>query len=84
MNKLEKDKFFEHFDALLLSIDYPDYKYENTRVLFRRLIGRAMPSKWEFAVLMGIISKAREYSEVSPMRKREDQESGDQSIKGSE
>ena len=70
MNKLEKEKFFEHFDKLLSSIDYPDYKYENTRILFRRLIGRAMPSKWEFAVLMGIISKAQEYSEVSPMRKK--------------
>lgn len=70
MNKVEKEKFFEMFDNLLLAIDYPDYKYENTKVLFRRLIGRAVPSKWEFAVLMGILSKAKEYSETSPLKKK--------------
>ena len=69
MTKKEKEKFYEMFDKLLLSIDYPDYKYENTRILFRRLMGRAMPSKWEFQVMMGILSRSQEYAERSELKK---------------
>lgn len=57
---LEKEKLNERFSELLDTIDYPSHKRENTRVLFRRLIGRAVPSKWEFHTLMGVLSKAIE------------------------
>ena len=55
---LEKEKLYEFFDILLDSIDYPEHKKEKTKVMFRRLLGRAVPSKWEFYTLMGVFSNA--------------------------
>lgn len=55
---LEKEKMYEFFNILLDSIDYPEHKKEKTKVMFRRLLGRAVPSKWEFHTLMGVFSKA--------------------------
>lgn len=55
---LEKEKLHEAFGALLAAIDYPEHKRERTRVMFRRLLGRATPSKWEFHALMGVFTGA--------------------------
>lgn len=74
MTKVEKEKFFEIFDKLLISVNYPKHKYENTKILFRRLIGRAMPTGWEFHTLMGVLSRAVEYSEHSELRDRRENE----------
>jgi len=54
----EKEKLQEHFVKLLDAIDYPEHKMERTKMMFRRLMGRATPSKWEFHALMGVIGKA--------------------------
>jgi len=54
----EKEKMYEFFDKLLDTIDYPEYKKENTRILFRRIMGRSMLSKWEYHTLMGVFKKA--------------------------
>ncbi len=54
----EKEKMYEFFDEFLDAINYPVYKKENTRILFRRVIGRAMLSKWEYHTLMGVFKKA--------------------------
>lgn len=54
----EKAKMYEFFDELLDAINYPEYKKENTRILFRRVMGRAMLSKWEYHTLMGVFKKA--------------------------
>lgn len=54
----EKEKLYEHFERLLDAIDYPEHKRERTRMMFRRLMGRATPSKWEFHAMMGVISSA--------------------------
>lgn len=54
----EKEKLYEFFDLLLHEINYPDFKMEKTSVLFRRIIGRAMLSKWEYHTLMGVLKKA--------------------------
>jgi tRNA C32,U32 (ribose-2'-O)-methylase TrmJ len=43
---------------LLDAIDYPPHKKEKTKVMFRRLIGRAVPTTWEFHTLMGVIDGA--------------------------
>ena len=54
----EKEKLHEHFSKLLDKIDYPGYKKLGTKILFRRIIGRAGLSKWEFHRLMGVFSRA--------------------------
>ncbi|RLF51452.1 MAG: RNA methyltransferase [Thermoplasmata archaeon] len=54
----EKEKLYEFFDRLLDEINYPEFKKENTKILFRRVIGRAMLSKWEYHSLMGVFKKA--------------------------
>ncbi|KAA0003995.1 MAG: RNA methyltransferase [Thermoplasmata archaeon] len=57
-DRLEKEKLYEYFDKLLDSINYPEYKKENTKTMFRRIIGRAMLSKWEYHTLMGVLKKS--------------------------
>ncbi len=56
---LERDKLFEAFVDLLAETDYPKHKRGRTTVMFRRLMGRAAPSKWEFHALMGVLERAR-------------------------
>lgn len=57
MGSLEKQKLFEFFSQLLDDIEYPAHKKEHTKIMFKRIMGRAMPSKWEFHTLMGVLSK---------------------------
>jgi TrmH family RNA methyltransferase len=54
----EKEKLFEQFKLFLDRVDYPHHKREHTEILFRRLLGRATPSKWEFHTLMGVFGRA--------------------------
>jgi len=54
----EKEMLHKFFDEFLNKINYPEYKKESTKILFRRIIGRAMLSKWEFHTLMGVFKKA--------------------------
>lgn len=56
----EKEKLFEKFSDYLLAIDYPNHKKEKTKILFKRVIGRAMLSELEFYTLMGVFSKGIE------------------------
>ena len=55
----EKETLHAAFDALLGASDYPAHRRTRTKVMFRRLIGRAMPSRWEFHALMGVLERAR-------------------------
>ena len=57
-SRMEKEKMYQFFDQLLDVIKYPEYKKEKTRILFRRVIGRSMLSKWEYHTLMGVFKKA--------------------------
>lgn len=59
MGGVEKKKLHEFFGQLLEDIDYPPHKKEHTKIMFKRIMGRAMPSKWEFHTLMGVFSKTR-------------------------
>ncbi len=54
----EKEKLYSHFSSLLDSIDYPEHKKEKARLMFRRLVGRANLSKWEFFIMMGVITRS--------------------------
>ena len=60
IGKIEKEKMFEYFSLLLNEINYPEHKKENTKIMIKRLLGRSIPSKWEYHTLMGIISKTLE------------------------
>jgi tRNA/rRNA methyltransferase len=55
---LEKQKLYEFFEQLLDNTDYPSHKKEHTTIMFKRIMGRAMPSKWEYHTLMGVFSRA--------------------------
>jgi TrmH family RNA methyltransferase len=54
----EKEKLFEFFDTLLDTINYPDHRREKTSIMFRRMMGRAVPTSWEFHTIMGVIGDA--------------------------
>jgi TrmH family RNA methyltransferase len=58
MGSLEKKKLYQFFGQLLEDIDYPPHKKEHTKIMFKRIMGRAMPSKWEYHTLMGVFSKS--------------------------
>jgi tRNA/rRNA methyltransferase len=60
IGKIEKEKLYDFFSQLLNKIDYPQHKKENTTIMFKRLMGRAMPSKWEYHTFMGVLSKSIE------------------------
>ncbi|MEM0449240.1 MAG: RNA methyltransferase [Methanomassiliicoccales archaeon] len=57
-NELEREKLYQFFDDLLQAIDYPEFRRERTRIMFRRLMGRAIPTKWEFHTIMGVLGDA--------------------------
>ncbi len=60
IGKLEKEKLYAFFTDLLEEIHYPEHKKENTEIMFKRIMGRAMPSTWEYHTLMGVFSGAVE------------------------
>jgi len=47
----------KRFSDILSMIDFPQHKRKNTEVMFRRLLGRAILSKWEFHSLMGVMKR---------------------------
>jgi TrmH family RNA methyltransferase len=55
---IEKEKLNEFFDDLLDSIDYPAHRRRNTKLMWRRMMGRAVPTKWEFYTLAGVLKDA--------------------------
>ncbi len=55
---LEKEKLYEALAELMEATGYPAHKRARTKVMFRRLMGRAVPSKWEFHALMGVLQRA--------------------------
>jgi len=57
IGRMEKEKLFDFFSNLLEEINYPEHKKEKTNVMFKRIMGRAMPSKWEYHTLMGVFSR---------------------------
>ena len=58
LDHVEKTHLYEAFEMLLDSIDYPEHKTEKTQVMFKRMISRSMPSKWEYHTLMGVLKNA--------------------------
>ena len=54
----EKDKMLNQFTDFLDAMEYPEHKRKNTTVMFQRILGRAVLSKWEFHTLMGVFGGA--------------------------
>lgn len=54
----EKEKLQEALADLLEATAYPAHKKARTKIMFRRMIGRAAPSAWEFHALMGVFQRA--------------------------
>ena len=71
-SEFEKEKLFQQFINFLESIDYPDHKRKHTEVLFRRVLGRATPSKWEFHTMMGVFGRASK--KITKMTRNEKKE----------
>ena len=57
---VEDKKLHDYFACILDEINYPTHKKEKTKIMFRRLIGRAIPSTWEYHTLMGVLSRTLE------------------------
>jgi tRNA C32,U32 (ribose-2'-O)-methylase TrmJ len=55
---------------LLDVIDYPEHKKEKTKVMFRRLIARSVPSVSEFHTLMGVLDGAIKRSSAGTLPKK--------------
>ena len=54
----EKELMFEFFENLLDAVDYPEHRREGTIVMFRRMMGRSVPTKWEYYTIMGVFGDA--------------------------
>ena len=72
----EKERLFSYFDALLDDIKYPPQRKENTSAMFRRMMGRAVLSKYEYHTIMGVFGDASRLINGKlgyPSQKKEDQ-----------
>ncbi|MEM3342647.1 MAG: RNA methyltransferase [Thermoplasmata archaeon] len=52
-----KEKLFRMFDAYLEAMEFAEHKKKRISLVFQRVIGRAMISRHEFSVLMGVFSR---------------------------
>lgn len=57
MSEEMKLTFQETFDALVDQLGLPEHKVRHTKTVYRKLLGRAVPSAWEYYVLMGVLAK---------------------------
>jgi len=54
----EKELMFSFFRDLLNAIDYSDVRRDATEVMFRRMMGRSIPTKYEYNTIMGVFGDA--------------------------
>lgn len=54
----EKELMFEFLMDLMNEIGYPENRREMTAVMFRRMMGRSIPTKYEYNTIMGIFGDA--------------------------
>jgi TrmH family RNA methyltransferase len=58
LSALENEKLHSALADLLEATDYPEHKRARTKIMVRRMLGRAVPSKWEYHALMGVFQRA--------------------------
>lgn len=56
MSEQMRKKLQESFDLLIDQLNIADHKKKGSKIVYRRVFGRAVPSAWEYYVFMGIIS----------------------------
>lgn len=56
MSGTMRHTFQETMDLLIDQLRLPEHKNRNTKQVYRKLFGRAVPSAWEYFVLMGVLS----------------------------
>ncbi len=54
----EKELMFRFFDELMVAGDYPEHRRDATSVMFRRMMGRSIPTKYEYNTIMGVFTDA--------------------------
>ncbi len=54
----EKELMYQFFEDLLDAIDYNVDRKESTTIMFRRMMGRSIPTKYEFNTIMGVFGDA--------------------------
>lgn len=54
----EKEMMFRFFEDILDAVDYPEHRRESTGIMFRRMMGRSVPTKWEYNTIMGVFGDA--------------------------
>ncbi len=54
---IEIDLLNKRFSEILDKINFPQHKRKNTEVMFRRIIGRAILTKWEYHSMMGVLKR---------------------------
>ena len=54
----QKERMFSTFDDLMEEVAYPVNRRHGTRVMFRRMMGRSIPSEYEFRTIMGVFADA--------------------------
>lgn len=54
----QKERLFRTFDDLMEEVGYPENRRHGTRVMFRRMMGRSIPSEYEYRTIMGVLGDA--------------------------
>ena len=54
----ERELMFEFFGDLMSAVEYPPNRRDSTTIMFRRMMGRSIPTKYEYNTIMGIIGDA--------------------------
>ena len=68
--KMELERLVKQFQNLLKETGYPAHKREKTTVMFRRIIGRAVISKWEYHTTMGVLKQALRKAQPAVKKKK--------------
>ncbi|MFW6145029.1 MAG: RNA methyltransferase, partial [Candidatus Natronoplasma sp.] len=53
----ERERLIEVFSQVLETSGYPEHKREKTEIMFRKILGRAVLTKWEYHRMMGVFSQ---------------------------
>lgn len=57
MSEEMRRHFHRTFDALIEVMKLPEHQERNTKTAYRKLFGRAVPSAWEYFVMMGVLRR---------------------------
>ena len=72
-DRREKELMFEFFGDLMEGIEYPPTRREMTTVMFRRMMGRALPTKYEYNTIMGVFGDAAKIIKYGKPWEKKDQ-----------